>query len=100
MATVRLEHVSRSFSKGRPALQDVSFEVADREIVTVVGPSGCGKSTLLRIVAGLDAPTAGQVFIDGEPMANVEPRNRNVAMVFQSYALYPHMTCRQNLALS
>ena len=100
MATVRLEDVSRSFPKGRPALRSVSFEVADREIMTVVGPSGCGKSTLLRIVAGLDGPTSGRVFIDGKPMANVEARDRNVAMVFQSYALYPHMTCRENLALS
>ncbi len=100
MATVRLSHVSRSFSKGHRALADVSFEVADREMVTIVGPSGCGKSTLLRIVAGLDAPTSGEVFIDDEPVTRVAPQDRNIAMVFQSYALYPHMTCRENLALS
>lgn len=100
MATVRLEHVSRMYSKGRAALSGVSFEVGDREVVTVVGPSGCGKSTLLRIIAGLDAPTSGSVFIDGKPMDGVTARDRNVAMVFQSYALYPHMTCWENLALS
>ena len=100
MATVRLEHVSRLFSRGRPALSDVSFEVGDHEVVTVVGPSGCGKSTLLRIIAGLDAATSGSVFIDGKPMEGVAPSDRDVAMVFQSYALYPHMTCRENLALS
>jgi ABC-type sugar transport system ATPase subunit len=100
MATVRLAHVSRFFSNDHAALADVSFEVADREVVTIVGPSGCGKSTLLRIVAGLDAPTSGEVFIDGEPMIRIPPQDRNIAMVFQSYALYPHMTCRENLALS
>jgi ABC-type sugar transport system ATPase subunit len=100
MATVRLARVSRSFSKGRSALTDVSFEVADREMVTIVGPSGCGKSTLLRIVAGLDTPTTGDVFIDDRPMTRVAPQDRNIAMVFQSYALYPHMTCAENLALS
>jgi ABC-type sugar transport system ATPase subunit len=100
MATVRLENVSRSFARGRPALVDVTLEVADHEVVTVVGPSGCGKSTLLRIIAGLDTPTSGAVFIDGEQVNDAAPQNRNIAMVFQSYALYPHMTCRQNLELS
>jgi ABC-type sugar transport system ATPase subunit len=100
MATVRLERVSRYFAPDRPALLDVSLEVADREVMTVVGPSGCGKSTLLRILAGLDAPTSGEVFIDNAPMNRVPARDRNIAMVFQSYALYPHMTCRENLALS
>jgi multiple sugar transport system ATP-binding protein len=100
MATVRLEHVSRYFAPGRPALDDISLEVADREVLTVVGPSGCGKSTLLRILAGLDAPSSGEVFIDNAAMSRVAARDRNIAMVFQSYALYPHMTCRENLALS
>jgi ABC-type sugar transport system ATPase subunit len=100
MATVRLENVSRAFPKGRPALSDVSFEVGDQEVVTIVGPSGCGKSTLLRMIAGLDDPTSGRILIDGKPMQGVAARDRNIAMVFQSYALYPHMTCWENLALS
>jgi sn-glycerol 3-phosphate transport system ATP-binding protein len=100
MATVRLAQVSRYFTSGRPALADVTLEVEDREVMTIVGPSGCGKSTLLRILAGLDAPSSGEVFIDNAPMSGVAARDRDIAMVFQSYALYPHMTCRQNLALS
>ncbi len=100
MANVRLERVSRSFSRGRAALSDVSFEVKDQEVLTVVGPSGCGKSTLLRLVAGLDDPTSGRILVDGKPMNGVAPQDRNIAMVFQSYALYPHMTCRENLTLS
>lgn len=89
MAAVRFEHVTRYFMPDRPALTDVSLEVADREVLTVVGPSGCGKSTLLRILAGLDSPTSGEVLIDNAPMRGVAPRDRNIAMVFQSYALYP-----------
>jgi sn-glycerol 3-phosphate transport system ATP-binding protein len=100
MATVRLAQVSRYFTPGRPALAGVSLEVADREVMTIVGPSGCGKSTLLRILAGLDSPTSGEVFIDNVPMSRVAARDRDIAMVFQSYALYPHMTCRENLGLS
>jgi multiple sugar transport system ATP-binding protein len=100
MDLVRLKQVSRYYSDSRAALADVSFEVADREVVTIVGPSGCGKSTLLRILSGLDAPTSGEVFIDNVPMNGVPAQDRNIAMVFQTYALYPHMKCRQNLALS
>jgi sn-glycerol 3-phosphate transport system ATP-binding protein len=100
MATVRVEQVSRSFAPGRAALTGVVLTVADREVLTIVGPSGCGKSTLLRILAGLDDPTSGEVFIDNVLMNNVAARERDIAMVFQSYALYPHMTCHENLALS
>ena len=99
MAAIQLEHVSRRFGN-ITAVDDVSVEIRDREVVTVVGPSGCGKSTLLRIVAGLEQPTAGTVFIDGQPMNEVPTQHRNIAMVFQSYALYPHMTCYENLALN
>jgi len=100
MASVRLENVSRVFSNGNYALRNVTFEIKDREVVTVLGPSGCGKSTLLRIIAGLDRQTAGDVWI-GDRQANTMPaRSRDVAMVFQSYALYPHMSCYENLALN
>jgi ABC-type sugar transport system ATPase subunit len=100
VASIRLVHVSRRFSKDFHALRDVSFEVQDREIVTVLGPSGCGKSTLLRLVAGLDQPSEGEIWI-GDTLANDVPaRSRDVAMVFQSYALYPHMSCYENLALN
>src|SRR6476469_3335305 len=99
MSTIRVEHVSHTFGNLK-ALDDVSFEIRDREVVTIVGPSGCGKLTLLRILAGLEQPTSGTLRIEGEVVNAVPTRLRNVAMVFQSYALYPHMTARENLALN
>jgi multiple sugar transport system ATP-binding protein len=83
-----------------PILRDVSLEVQDGEFCVFVGPSGCGKSTLLRLVAGLDDDHEGQIEIDGRPMAGVPPAQRQVAMVFQGYALYPHMTVRENMAFA
>jgi multiple sugar transport system ATP-binding protein len=100
MAAIQLENVSKQFSDNVVALHKLSIEVRDREILTVVGPSGCGKSTLLRLIAGLDSPTSGRIFIDGVSVEKVPPRDRNIAMVFQSYALYPHMTAYENLALN
>lgn len=99
MASVRLVNVSRRFSRNFFALKDISFDIRNREVVTVLGPSGCGKSTLLRIIAGLDQPSAGEVWIGDQQVTCVPARSRDVAMVFQSYALYPHMTCYENLAL-
>ncbi len=84
--------------EGQPVVRDLNLTVADGELLVLVGPSGSGKSTVLRLVAGLEMPTAGRVIIDGEDMTEVPPQQRDVAMVFQSYALYPHMTVRQNLA--
>jgi len=81
-------------------LREVSFEIRDKEVVTVLGPSGCGKSTLLRIIAGLDQPSSGEVWIGNRNVNGIPARLRDVAMVFQSYALYPHMSCYENLALN
>src|SRR5438105_14007503 len=100
MPVIRLENVFKEFGRGVVAVDNLSLEVRDREILTVVGPSGCGKSTLLRLIAGLDSPTSGRIRIDDQPIENVPARERNIAMVFQSYALYPHMTCYENLALN
>ena len=100
MASVRLQNVSRRFSRDFYAIKDISFEIEDREVVTVLGPSGCGKSTLLRIIAGLDQPSEGEVLIGRQPVNHIPARSRDVAMVFQSYALYPHMSCYENLALN
>jgi len=100
MASVRIANVSRRFPGDFYALKDVSFEIQHRQVVTVLGPSGCGKSTLLRIIAGLDHPSEGEVWIGDSRVNNVPARLRDVAMVFQSYALYPHMTCRENLSLN
>jgi sn-glycerol 3-phosphate transport system ATP-binding protein len=100
MASVHIENVSRRFSRDFYALKDITFTIKDREVVTILGPSGCGKSTLLRIIAGLDQPSAGSVWIGGRKVNDVPARSRDVAMVFQSYALYPHMTCYENLSLN
>ncbi|HEX8933940.1 MAG TPA: sn-glycerol-3-phosphate ABC transporter ATP-binding protein UgpC [Pseudonocardiaceae bacterium] len=93
-----LECVRKEFPGGVVAVRDISLEVAPGEFVVLVGPSGCGKSTTLRIVAGLEAVTAGQVRIAGRVVTGLPPRHRNVAMVFQNYALYAHMTVRANIS--
>jgi ABC-type sugar transport system ATPase subunit len=97
MATVRIEHLGKSHGETQ-VLGDVSLEVADGELLVLVGPSGCGKSTLLRCIAGLETLTRGGIAIDGRDVTGEEPRDRDIAMVFQSYALYPHLSVRENLA--
>ncbi len=97
MASVELKGVRKEFAREVVALHDLDIAVADEEFVSLLGPSGCGKSTALRIIAGLETPTAGRVLFDGEDITGLEPAQRNIAMVFQSYALYPHMSVRQNL---
>jgi multiple sugar transport system ATP-binding protein len=96
MATVELEQVGKRFAD-TVALADFTLPVADGELITVLGPSGCGKSTLLRLIAGLEQLTTGTIRIDGQRIDGLAPSRRNVAMVFQSYALYPHMTVRGNI---
>jgi multiple sugar transport system ATP-binding protein len=98
VAALSLEAVTRIHRNGVVALKELTLEVRDGELLSVVGPSGCGKSTLLNLVAGLDAPTSGVIRIDGRPVNHLSPRERDVAMVFQSYALYPHLDVRRNLA--
>jgi len=97
MATLTLDGVRKSYG-GREVVHGISCAVADGELVVVVGPSGCGKSTLLRMVAGLETVTAGTVAIDGRVVNAVEPKDRDIAMVFQNYALYPHMSVFDNMA--
>jgi ABC-type sugar transport system ATPase subunit len=97
MATVTYEHVSKSFD-GTPAVRDLSLAIAESEFIVLVGPSGCGKSTALRMLAGLERVDDGRILIDDAVVNNVAPAARDVAMVFQSYALYPHMTVYDNLA--
>jgi multiple sugar transport system ATP-binding protein len=96
VAGIRLEGVSKAFGAVR-AVDDVSLEIADGEFLVLVGPSGCGKSTLLRMIAGLEEATDGTIWIGDRDVTDLAPRSRDIAMVFQSYALYPHMTVRQNL---
>ena len=86
--------------KGVVAVQEFNLDIADKEFIVLVGPSGCGKSTTLRMVAGLEEISGGELYIDGKLVNDVEPKNRDIAMVFQSYALYPHMTVYENMAFS
>ena len=97
MASVVLEHVAKRYGDNPPVISDIDLEIREHEFVVLVGPSGCGKSTLLRMVAGLEEITSGTISIGGRVVNEVPPKDRNIAMVFQSYALYPHMTVRENL---
>ncbi|MFL5438625.1 MAG: ABC transporter ATP-binding protein, partial [Myxococcales bacterium] len=98
MASVSLDRVRKAFPGAPDALHELSLEIADGEFVSLVGPSGCGKSTTLNLIAGLDQPTSGSIRIDGKAVEGLEPGERDIAMVFQSYALYPHKDVRGNLA--
>jgi multiple sugar transport system ATP-binding protein len=101
MAQVRFEHVGKIYSRGdRPAVDDFNLEVGDGEFLVLVGPSGCGKSTSLRMVAGLETPTSGRIFIGDRDVTGLPPKDRDIAMVFQNYALYPHMTVKENLSFA
>ncbi len=97
MATVRLKDISKFYGKSR-TVSDIDLTVEDKEFMVLVGPSGCGKSTTLRMIAGLEDITSGQLLIDGVDVTDAPPQKRDVAMVFQSYALYPHMTAYRNMA--
>ncbi len=98
MAEVVLKNVSKVYEGGNFAVKDVNVEIKDKEFVVLVGPSGCGKSTTLRMIAGLEEITEGELFIDGKKVNDVSPKDRDIAMVFQNYALYPHMTVYENMA--
>jgi ABC-type sugar transport system ATPase subunit len=98
MASIALHEVTRRFGRGVAAVRNLQLEIAHGELLVLVGPSGSGKSTVLRLIAGLDAPTTGRILIDGQDVTGVPPQRRDLAMVFQSYALYPHKTVRENLA--
>ncbi len=98
MFRVELKDVTKIYPGDVVAVKDAALEVADKEFVVLVGPSGCGKSTTLRMIAGLEDITSGDIYIDGERVNDVPPKNRDIAMVFQNYALYPHMTVYNNMA--
>jgi multiple sugar transport system ATP-binding protein len=97
MATIEIDGVTKVFGNGFRAVDDVSLAIGDGEFVVLVGPSGCGKSTLLRMLAGLEEVTLGTVRIDGADVTDLAPRHRDIAMVFQNHALYPHTAVRENL---
>ena len=100
MASVKLTNVKKIYGKNTVAVQDFNLEIADKEFIVFVGPSGCGKSTTLRMIAGLEDISAGTVEIDGVVVNDLQPRDRDIAMVFQNYALYPHLSVFENMAFS
>src|SRR5262245_1632395 len=95
--TVSLRNLVKRFADGTVAVKGINLEIAEGEFLTFLGPSGCGKTTTLRLIAGLEEPDEGSIEIGGRDVTEVDPGDRNVAMVFQSYALYPHMTVLQNM---
>ena len=100
MSEVILKGIKKIYDGGVTAVHDVNLHIQDKEFIVLVGPSGCGKSTTLRMVAGLEDISEGELYIDGKVCNNIEPKDRDIAMVFQSYALYPHMTVRDNLGFA
>jgi multiple sugar transport system ATP-binding protein len=98
MASITLSHIDKQYPNGYVASRDLSLEIADGELLVLVGPSGSGKSTVLRMIAGLEKPTGGTITIGERDVTRLPPQERDIAMVFQSYALYPHMTVRENMA--
>src|SRR6478752_2371221 len=97
MAQITLEQVTKEFSGGVRAVDEVDLTIESGEFLVLVGPSGCGKSTLLRMIAGLEEVTDGTISIGGRDVTALQPKDRDIAMVFQTYALYPHMSVRQNI---
>ena len=100
MGKIEIKDICKSYEKGKSLFEDFSLTVEDGQFAVLLGPSGCGKSTLLRILAGLEPIEKGQILIDGEDVSKKQPKDRNMAMVFQNYALYPHMNVYKNIALS
>ncbi len=101
MATIKFRNVVKSFDNGKvTVIPDLCLEIADKEFIVLVGPSGCGKSTTLRMIAGLEEITSGELYIDDRKVNDVAPKDRDIAMVFQSYALYPHMSVYKNMAFA
>lgn len=98
MAGLKLQAVTKSWDGKTQVIQPLTLDVADGEFIVMVGPSGCGKSTLLRMVAGLERVTSGDIWIDRKRVTEMEPKDRGIAMVFQNYALYPHMSVEENMA--
>src|SRR5436305_11421932 len=99
MAEILIDRITKTYPGGKtPAVDDVSLSIRDREFMVLLGPSGCGKTTLLRMVAGLEYPDAGRILIGDRDVTDLPPRQRHIAMVFQSYAVFPHLTVFENIA--
>ncbi|MBP5248339.1 MAG: ABC transporter ATP-binding protein, partial [Fibrobacter sp.] len=96
-SAIELSHVSKAYPGDVDAVDDISLSIREGEFVVLVGPSGCGKSSILRLIAGLESPSEGELLLHGEDASKLDPKDRDIAMVFQTHALYPHMTVRENL---
>ena len=94
---IRLEHVYKDYNPGEHVVRDFNLEIEEGEFIVIVGPSGCGKSTTLRMIAGLEDITSGKLYFDDKLMNDIHPKDRDIAMVFQNYALYPHMSVAENM---
>src|SRR5215469_10329164 len=100
MADVRFDHVSKRYGEGAWVIEDLNLQILDHEFLVLVGPSGCGKTTALRMIAGLEEISGGDLYIGSRRVNDVAPKDRDIAMVFQTYALYPHMNVFENMAFS
>ena len=100
MASITFKNVVKTYGNNNTVIPDLNLEIKDKEFIVLVGPSGCGKSTTLRMIAGLEEVTAGDLYIGDRRVNDVPPKDRDIAMVFQSYALYPHMTVYKNMAFA
>ncbi|MEC2020702.1 ABC transporter ATP-binding protein, partial [Bacillus velezensis] len=98
MASLTFDHIKKTYGAQSAAVKDFHLDVKDEELLVLVGPSGCGKSTTLRMIAGLESISEGKLYIDGDAVNDLPPKDRDIAMVFQNYALYPHMTVFDNMA--
>src|SRR5690606_24307104 len=97
MSAIVLEHLSKQYGAASPAVDDISCTVEAGTFTVLLGPSGCGKSTTLRMIAGLDTPSSGRIYIGGQDVTDLPPAKRRISMVFQSYALFPHLSVRENI---
>ena len=100
MASITLKNITKTYEDGNTVISDLNLEIKDKEFIILVGPSGCGKSTTLRMIAGLEEVTSGDLLIGDKRVNDDAPKDRDIAMVFQSYALYPHMTVYKNMAFA
>lgn len=98
MAKISFQHVTKTYDNNVTVVPDLNLDIKDKEFVVLVGPSGCGKSTTLRMIAGLESITSGELYIGDRVVNELQPKDRDIAMVFQTYALYPHMTVYKNMA--
>ena len=100
MSKISIKNLTKTYKGHVEAVRDINIEIEDKDFFVLLGPSGCGKSTTLRLLGGLEDVTSGKIYLDGDNITNIDPKDRDLAFVFQNYALYPHMSVRKNLSFS